>query len=109
MTDPTAKAACEEQNAINQNAYIDAQKFVQSLERNIEILESYKDFPEQLNKLITIKETRLEQILCNIEAISNLLGGWLSKNGERFKAWVELFVLIKGILKSWQLLIDVFK
>jgi len=109
MVDPTAKQACEKQNAINQKAYLNAQKFSKSLERNIQTLESYKDFPQQLNKLISIKETRMEQILCNIESISDLLGGWLSKNGKRFKAWVELFVLIKGILKSWQLLIDIFK
>jgi hypothetical protein len=50
----------------------------------------------------------LEQILCNIEAISSLMGEWVSSNGERFKAWVELYILIKAILKSWQLFIDVF-
>jgi hypothetical protein len=87
----------------------DAEGLVRSLERNIEILEEYKEFPEKLNELISIKEVWLEQILCNIEAISGLIGGWISSNGERFKAWVELFILIKSILKSWQLLIDVFQ
>lgn len=87
----------------------DAEGLLRSLERNIEILEEYKEFPEKLNELISIKEVWLEQILCNIEAISGLIGGWISSNGERFKAWVELFILIKSILKSWQLLIDVFQ
>ena len=36
------------------------------------------------------------------------MGEWINTNGERFKAWVELYMLIKAILKSWQLFIDVF-
>ena len=32
----------------------------------------------------------------------------MSFNGKRFKAWVELYILIKAILKSWQLLADIF-
>lgn len=36
------------------------------------------------------------------------MGEWINTNGERFKAWVELYLLIKAILKSWQLFIDVF-
>lgn len=72
------------------------------------MLEEYKKFPEKLQKLINIKEVWLEQILCNIDAISKLMGEWVNTNGERFKAWVELFMLIKAILKSWQLFIDVF-
>jgi hypothetical protein len=50
----------------------------------------------------------LAQILCNVESISYLVGGWIGKNGKRFQAWVELYVLIKAILKSWQVLIDIF-
>jgi len=106
---PSQQSACEENNEISKKLNTDANALISSLERNLEIIEEYKKLPEKLNKLISIKEVRLEQILCNIEAISSLLGEWISTNGERFKAWVELFILIKSILKSWQLLIDVFK
>ena len=99
---------CQERNALAEKAIVDANTMISSLERNISILEDYKRFPEKLNQLINIKQTRLEQILCNVDAISAMLGGWIGNNGERFKAWVELFVLIKTILKSWQLVIDVF-
>jgi len=81
---------------------------ISSLERNIEIINDYKSFPEKLGKLVNKKEDYLEQILCNVEAISTILSGWIGKNGKRFKSWVETYVLIKAILKSWQLLIDVF-
>ena len=48
-------------------------EFVSSLEKNIQTLEEYKTFPDKLAKLINIKEVWLEQILCNIEAISKLV------------------------------------
>ena len=78
------------------------------IDQNIEILESYKELPKDVNRLIYKKQEYLEQILCNIEAISSLTWDWITKNGQRFKTWIELYVLIKSILKSWQLLIDVF-
>lgn len=64
------QAQCEKDNEISQNLYEDATQLIGSLEKNLEIIEEYKRFPEKLNKLISIKEVRLEQILCNIEAIS---------------------------------------
>ena len=36
------------------------------------------------------------------------MGRWINENGQRFKAWVEVFLLVKAALKSWQALIDVF-
>lgn len=101
-------ARCKQENDIKKQASLDVSAYIWSLERNIQILQEYKEFPDKLAKLINIKEVWLEQILCNIEAISKLMWQWISSNGERFKAWVELYVLIKAILKSWQLFIDVF-
>ncbi len=105
---PAQIARCEQENDIKDKASLEAREFVNSLERNIQILEEYKEFPDKLAKLVNIKEVWLEQILCNVEAISKLMGEWINTNGERFKAWVELYLLIKAILKSWQLFIDVF-
>ncbi|HRI35735.1 MAG TPA: hypothetical protein PK765_01355 [bacterium] len=79
-----------------------------SLERNIKTIEEYKNFPDKLLKYLKYKEIYAEQILCNIEAIEFMLGGWLADNAKRFKTWVELYLLIKTILKSWQVIIDFF-
>ena len=83
-------------------------KLLASLERNIQTLEDYKNFPERLSTLVNKKQDRLDQILCNIESISYILWGRIWKNWIRFRTWVELYVLIKAILKSWQLLADIF-
>lgn len=107
-SDPIKQKACEDNNALAEKVTMDTSALIMSLEANMEVLKSYKETPEKINKYINKKEYYLEQILCNIETISTVLGWRIWKNGERFKAWVELFILIKAILKSWQLLIDVF-
>jgi len=103
---------CKKDNAawthINADVDFWLDSLVSWLRQNLEVIRSYKEIPEKINKLINVKEDYLEQILCNIESISNILGWRIWKNWDRFKAWVELYILIKAVLKSWQLLIDVF-
>lgn len=79
-----------------------------SLIQNKKVIEDYLNIPEKLEKLINKKQDYLEQILCNVEIVSDIMWSWIWKNGERFKAWVELYILIKAILKSWQTFIDIF-
>jgi hypothetical protein len=43
------------------------------MEQNLEVIKTYKDFPKRLNKLVKKKEDYLEQILCNVESISEIL------------------------------------
>ncbi len=105
---PAEQERCERENDIRNKLYLQSWALISSLEQNIAILEEYKKFPERLASLINIREVWLWQILYNIEILSNLMWDWLKKNGQRFKAWVELYILIKAILKSWQLFIDVF-
>jgi hypothetical protein len=44
------------------------------LRNNLEVIKEYKKIPEKINKLINLKQDYLEQILCNISSISNILG-----------------------------------
>lgn len=108
FADSVKQAECEKYNNESQKVILDTQALISSLEANVEVLKSYKEIPEKINKYLNKKQYYLEQILCNIDTISTVLWWRIWKNGERFKAWVELFILIKSILKSWQLLIDVF-
>lgn len=102
------KSECEQRNEVSNKLILDARGLISSLEKNIEILEGYKKFPEQLRGVISKKEDRLEQVLCNIETIAQFMWGRIGKNGKRFKAWVELYILIKAILKTWQIIPDIF-
>jgi hypothetical protein len=105
---PKEKKACNQKIQVQLDVITKSEDFLTSLERNIEVLESYKELPRDVNKLLRQKEVRLEQILCNVETISQILGKWIKDNGKIFKSWVELFILVKAILKSWQVLVDIF-
>jgi hypothetical protein len=84
------------------------ESLIGTLQENINIMKEYKRFPEKLQKYLTWKERYASQLLCNVEAIEFMMGGWISDNGKRFRTWVELYILIKAILKSWQLIVDLF-
>ncbi len=97
------------EDKVNLWVILEFSNLINSLRQNLEVIKEYKEIPEKINSYLNKKEEYLEQILCNIETISTLLWGRIWKNGDRFKTWVELYILIKAILKSWQTLVDVFK
>lgn len=87
---------------------VQAESLIGTLQENITVVEDYKRFPERLQKYLTWKERYASQLLCNVESIEFMMGGWIADNGKRFRTWVELYILIKAILKSWQLIVDLF-
>jgi len=93
---------------INWSTNTNIQNLISNLEQNIEIAEEYKEFPRKLTKLLNQKEVRINQVMCSLDSISEITGWWIGRNWKRFKAWVETYILIKAVLKSWQQLIDVF-
>lgn len=90
------------------NVLVDADALVRTLHKNKAILDSYQDIPQKIHDVLAIKEVWLEQIISGIEDFSEIMGGWIYRNGKTFKSWVEAFLLIKTILTSWQLIIDIF-
>ena len=99
---------CEKENEFKLKIIVDTEALISSLEKNLEVINDYKDIPKKINKLVNKKQYYLEQILCNIDTVSFILWWRILKNWKRFKSWIELYVLIKAILKSWQVLIDLF-
>lgn len=87
---------------------LEAQGLKGTIDANIRTIESYEQFPAKLQKFFGWKEEYLNQVLCNVVIIEELTSGFLTKNARRFKAWVELFVLIRAILVTWQGIIDLF-
>ena len=101
LTDPSA--AC-----LQRKASLNTGAFISSVNENLKRIEEYKRFPLKIQKYITWKERYIAQILCNIDTIQQVTGGWIRDNGVRFRKWAELYVLIKAIADSWQPLIDIF-
>ena len=92
---------------IHTNANIGALK--SSIERNLQVIETYKRFPEKLQKYITWKQRYISQILCNVDIIEKTLVGWYRDNGIRFRKWAEFYVLVKAVMQSWQPVMEIFK
>lgn len=111
-SNPDDQRACQQNNDLSSKASVqllsNADWMISTLRDNLEVIKSYKKIPENINDLITKKQVYLEQTLCNIDTISYILGWRIWKNGIRFKAWVDLYILIKAVLKSWQVLVDLF-
>ncbi len=101
ISDPSA--AC-----LDKKAKLQSWPFIASIRENLKRIEEYKRFPMKIQKYLTWKERYIAQILCNIQTIQKITGGWLRDNGIRFRKWAELFVLIKSIAESWQPLLNIF-
>lgn len=103
-----AKAKCKSDYAYSNNLALNSSALLSSLNQNIATLKEYKKIPEKVNKMLKIKEVRLSQILCNVETITKIMWWRLWQNWKRFKSWVQLYITVKAILKSWQLILDIF-
>ena len=92
----------------NAKTSLNSAGLMSSINQNLKRIQEYKDFPTKLQKYVTWKQRYMSQILCNINTVAQLTGGWLKDNGIRFRKWVELYVLIKTIAESWQPILDIF-
>ncbi len=95
-------------DGVNEKVFVEADATVASIDAWARFLEDAKRFPDKLYRYLTWKQRYAEQILCNVESIEQMTGGYIAENGKRFRAWVELYVMLKAILKSWQLMVDLF-
>ena len=95
-------------DGVNEKVFVEAEATLSSIESWGRFLEDTKRFPDKLYRYLTWKQRYAEQILCNVEQIEQFTGGYIAENGKRFRAWVELYVLLKSIMKSWQLMVDLF-
>jgi hypothetical protein len=87
---------------------LDANGLIASIEANIATVESYLTLPEKLQEYLHWREKYLYQILANVQAVQDLMGGWLYENGERFKSWVEVFILVTKLWETWQAILNIF-
>jgi hypothetical protein len=98
----------DSKDGVDEKIFVEADATIASIEEWGRFLDDAKRFPDKLYKYLTWKERYANQILCNVEQVEQVMGGYIAENGKRFRTWVELYVLLKAILKSWQLMVDLF-
>ncbi|MBI2464194.1 S-layer homology domain-containing protein [Candidatus Peregrinibacteria bacterium] len=85
---------------------IDVRDLINSVKKNIEALEAYKNLPYQLVQYRQLESAIIYQIVSILDTITDLLGGWLVKNIRTYYAWLNAIDDVLTVLKSWRALID---
>ncbi len=83
------------------------QKFVQSIQKNIEILEKYRNLPLQLYQYVHLVDFYVSQVICILNKYLDSIVGWLNRNSLIFEKWVDAIITIINTIKTWQILIDI--
>ena len=79
------------------------------MRHNYNAVISYIEFPDKFQEYLGWREKYFYEIMANIEAIEQSTSGWLYENGIRFQQWVETYILIRNILKLWNVIIELFQ
>lgn len=88
------------------NIKVNASKLKSSIERNIDRLYEYKDFPMKLYDYVHALDKYLDQITQWLENFIDNTVWWLVKNADRFEKWVDLIETLIAIIDTWQILIE---
>lgn len=100
---------CEENSdyqTICEKVFLDANELIKGVEKNIEILEKWKEFPRQLLAWRSMISKYAYQIICYLDAIIQYTGGYIHKQQSRIDAWIEMIRKVKETIANWKLLID---
>ena len=88
------------------SSMLKVQQFIQSVQKNIEILNEYKTFPLKLYKYLHLVDFYLSQVMCIINKYLDMILGWYTRQSRIFEKWVDAIVTIINVIKTWQLVID---
>lgn len=91
----------------NCTSILNVKNFIKSVQKNIIILNKYKEFPWNLYKYTNELDYYLSQIACIIDKYVYMIVWWLNGNSKIFKKWVDAIIMMINIIRTWQLLIDV--
>jgi uncharacterized repeat protein (TIGR01451 family) len=85
---------------------VDMTRLIKSVEKNIETLESYKQFPRQVLAWRNMLTKYVAQIICYIDAIVQFFVGNISKWMNQATAWVEAVANLIETIATWKLMFD---
>jgi len=85
---------------------LDMTALVKSVEKNIEVLEKYKELPRKILAWRNITAKYINQIICLLDAIMKYTGGYISKQQQRIEAWIEMIRKVKQTINDWKAIVD---
>ncbi len=87
---------------------LDFDPFLESIQENIEVLQSYLTFPRKFVKFKAQLVNYIKGVACYFNVIGQMMGGWMATIREQLISWAELVLTIIEIVKNWKKLFDVF-
>lgn len=97
--DQSSATACEK-------LLVDMTNLRQSIEKNIEVLNKWKELPRQLLDMRRVWYKYLQQIICYFDTVIRYAGGYVVQQQKRVEAYIEAFRKILQQIKDFKLIID---
>jgi uncharacterized repeat protein (TIGR01451 family) len=85
---------------------IDSTDLIKSVEKNIEVLEKYKELPRKILAWRNITAKYVTQIICFLDAVMKFTGGYITKQQQRIEAWIEMIRKVKQTINDWKAIVD---
>lgn len=79
---------------------------IANLEKLLDTLEAYKNLPKTLAKLRFALSKYALQIVCYLDAVMDLTGGYVKRQGKIIQAWIRAVREIIDQFKGWQALLN---
>ncbi len=85
---------------------VDMTELIQTVEKNIEIINSYKNLPRQILAWRNMLTKYVTQIICYIDIILDFFIGNIAKWLDQIYGWIDAYNNALEMISSWQVLID---
>lgn len=75
---------------------------------NIQILEQYKRFPLEIYEWMHVSDRYLGELSALISKFFGYINYWMDVNANRFSQYVDTITTIIGVVKTYQVMVDLF-
>jgi hypothetical protein len=82
------------------------EQLMRVVKQNLKVLDQYKQFPFQLYDRIHVYDRYLTEVSDIIDGTISSLNRWIEINARRFEQYVDVIVLLVGVIKTRQVMID---
>ncbi len=96
---PPNATACE-------RLLVDMTKAVKSIEKNIQVLEKYKELPRKILAWRDIQRKYLSQIICYFDAVVKFVGGYIVQQQKRIEGWIDAVRKLMQQIKDFKIMFD---
>lgn len=85
---------------------VDFSNLIESIEKNIQAVEGYKQLPRQILAWRTMFTKYVIQVICYIDTIINFFVGNVAKWMDQIYGWVDAYYTLKEMVMTWKALFD---